>query len=169
MKLFLLALLTCAFSFSSSAAFITTTSIEAKIEIAPAPTVISLAALSAKQLEQYLGRKLTLTEKVRWYFGKKALAKLQTEEEDQVIKKGRTNAFLGFGFSIVSLFFFPLAIAGIIFSNNALKLDKEKPGILTDAKGFAQAGQIIGWVAIGLGILSILALIAILSWWAGLG
>ena len=165
MKLFLLALLTCAFSFSSSAAFITTTSIEAKTEIAPAPTVTSLTALSAKQLEQYLGRKLTSIEKVRWYFGRKALAKLQTEEEDLAVKKGRTNAFLGFGFSIVSLFFFPLAIAGIIFSNNALKLDKEKPGILTDAKGFAQAGQIIGWVAIGLAIVGLILLLAFISAW----
>ena len=166
MKLFLLALLTCAFSFSSSAAFITTTSIEAKTEIAPAPTVTSLTALSAKQLEQYLGRKLTLTEKVRWYFGKKALAKLQTEEEDRDIKKGRTNAFLGFGFGLAGLLLFPLfAIPAIIFSNNALKFDKEKPGVLTDARGFAQAGQIMGWVAIGLTIVAVLLVIAILSAW----
>lgn len=172
MKSLLLIIFAFSISFSSLASF-NSTSGGAGAVIEPTPSAyqknsIAFSKLTVKELQVFLGRKLTLKEKVQVLLAKKLLTKLDPEVEE-LATKGRNKAYMGFGFALAAILLFPLfAIPGLIFSNNALAYDKEKPGILGDAKGFARAGQIMSWVSLALMVIAILLLLILFSrsnWW----
>jgi hypothetical protein len=128
---------------------------------------VAITKLTVKELQAYLGRKLTLKEKVQFFLAKKLVGATDPEDEE-LAKKGRRNAYTGFGFGLAGILLFPLfAIPAIIISNNALAYDKEKPGILGDARGFAKAGQIMGWVGIGLLAIGLFVVLLFLAAWGG--
>jgi hypothetical protein len=126
---------------------------------------LAITKLTVKELQDHLGRKLTLREKAQFYLAKKLLRATDPEDEE-LAKKGRSNAYTGFGFGLAGILLFPLfAIPAVIISNNALAYDKEKPGILGDARGFAKAGQIMGWVGIGLLAVGVFFVLLFLAAW----
>ncbi len=169
MKLLLLFILAISISFVSSAAFTTTTSsaIETQTVLEPALNMNAVSSITIKDLQSYLGRKLTLKEKVQWLLAKKIINKVDQVGDEALAAKARNKAYVGFGLSLAGLLLVPfLGIAGLIISNQALALDKQTPGTLGDAKGYAQAGQIIGWVSIALiivGLLLVLLFVAAMT------
>lgn len=165
MKFFCCFLFAVLATLSSGASFTTTASPATETTIQTAH-LSAVANLTVKELQEHLGRKLTMKEKVQWYFAKKLIHKITNEEEEALAKKARTKAYMGFGFSLAGLLLFPLlAIPGIIFSGNALAFDKEHPGKLGDAKGFAKAGQIMGWISLALLVIVLILVILFLSAW----
>ena len=126
---------------------------------------VALSKLTVKELQAFLGRKLSLKEKIQFFLARKLVTATNPEDEE-LAEKGRRNAYLGFGFGLAGILLFPLfAIPAIIISNNALAYHKEKPGILGDARGFAKAGQIMGWIGIGLLALGVLVVLLFLAAW----
>lgn len=122
-----------------------------------------ISAISINELEQLSGKKLSIKEKMGWWLYKKQLKK-QDNSEGIPDKKQNDKATLGFVFSLLGLLIFPLfAIVGFIYSNNALKAEKEVPGTLTKAgKRNAKAGKIISIVA-GILWVAIIALVVLLG------
>jgi hypothetical protein len=165
MKSLLLILAVTFFTVSTMGAF---TLRKVHVEDYPVPAVQQadlLKEISVKKLQAYLGRKLTIKEKIQLFYAKK-LVKASDPEDDELAQRGRSNAYTAFGFGLASIFLFPLfAIPALILSKKALAYDKEKPGILGDAKGFAKAGQIMGWVGLGILILAFVIIVAVLATW----
>ena len=91
-----------------------------------------------KNIEKYIGRKLTWKEKIGLSIYQKK-SKHLTIADDELQKKANNHAGLGFTFSILGLalsFVYPLflllEIPGYIYSQRALELEKKYPGILTE-------------------------------------
>jgi hypothetical protein len=167
MKPLLLILFTFSISLSSFAAFTTSAPATTSKPVPGVQQSVSIASLTIKDLQKYLGRKLTIKEKVQFLLAKK-LADITDPEDEELARKGRNKAYLGFGFGIAGIFLLPFfAIPALIISNGALAYDKEKPGILGDARGFAKAGQIMGWVGIAILILVFLWVLVLIAAWGG--
>jgi len=110
----------------------------------------ALSKSTMKDLQEALGRKLSLKEKIGWYLYKK---QFNPEEPTEAAKrKANSNAGLGFALSLVGILAFPLfTIPGLIYSKKALVADKVDPGILTARNyNLATAGKIIGHIGVGL-------------------
>ncbi len=134
---------------------------------APVKTNKELKDLSAEdilqldraELEEKLGRKMKLKERMMLKITKRKMKKLSKKASNQRLEEAGTNglAVAGFVCSIVGLLlsvWLLLAILGIVFSAIALsKIKRTGEG----GRGLAMAGLIIGIVAVALG-LSILAL-----------
>jgi hypothetical protein len=121
----------------------------------------SIAALSVNELQQSLGRKLSLKEKVAFYLYKKHFKREEPTEKD--IKKANSKAVLAFVFSLAAVFIFPLfAIPALILSANALAAEKVNPGILTKSNhGLAKAAKIICYIQFALTLLLLIVVLAI--------
>jgi len=135
------------------------TTVPGVMPFSTAPVKKVTKKLSYKQskmlLESSLGRKLKLKEKAALRL-QSVLPDVRIEDE----RKANNNAVLGFVFAIGGLILLmPLLIPGYILSNNALRMDREYPGILTDTnRSLAKAGKIISLV----GIILVLALIILI-------
>jgi hypothetical protein len=130
------------------------------------PVIKSTPKISFKQskslIEKNIGRRLTFKEKV-------ALRLHPLFHHKQKVNNGnaKTNAVLGFIFSIAGLFIPLLFIPGLILSNNALKQEKENPGVLTPSQlTLAKIGKIVSIAGI---ILLAIAVIVIVIAIAGGG
>jgi hypothetical protein len=131
------------------------------IEQSEASPRTSIAALSVNELQQSLGRKLSLKEKVAFYLYKKHFKREEPTEKD--IKKANSKAVLAFVFSLAAVFIFPLfAIPALILSANALAAEKVNPGILTKSNhGLAKAAKIICYIQFALTLLLLIVVLAI--------
>ena len=125
------------------------------------PTIIAIPNNST--ITQLLGRRLTLKEKLGLLFVRTKYKKgipIDTLEA----KNANKMATWGFIFSIFGYFFFPFIIPGYILSNNALKKEKAKPGLLTETnKTLAQIGKVFAIVWAALLIIALFVVIVILS------
>ncbi len=114
-----------------------------------------------KELEDLLGRKLSLKEKLtlKLYKWKQKISKSGAEKIHT--KNGKTAFILGICalgglvIGIFAIFSIPAAILAIIYGNKALK---ENPD---DTEG--KTGMILGWVTLGLILLAIVAVLALIS------
>jgi len=110
-------------------------------------------------IKQLLGRKLTLKEKLALLYARTTYKKgipLDTIEA----KKANSSAIIGFIFSLLGIFIFPLfAIPAYVLCDNMLRKEKKQPGILTPtSKTLAQIGKI---TAIVTGVLIVLVILLI--------
>ncbi len=113
-------------------------------------------------IKQMLGRKLTLKEKIGLQFAR-VIYKKGIPIDALEAKKANSNAILGFIFSMLGIFIFPLfAIPAYVLCDNMLHKEKIQPGLLTPTnKILAQIGKI---TAIVTGILVVLLLLIVLLW-----
>lgn len=127
----------------------------------PSPTLFTrISSLKEKDLRKQLGRKLTIKEKVAFFFLKKKAKKLAKEES-----KSGESAFvaglIAIGLLVTGLFFPPLLIGSLVAAivavssgSKALKLDRGNKK--------ARTGRLLGWITIicliGLVILTLIAL-----------
>lgn len=134
----------------------------------------AVSALTMQDLQQALGRKLSLKEKVGWYLYKKHLH--AEEPTEKAVKKANSNAVLGFVFSLASLLIPPLAfvfysqilllfsllaIPALILSINALVAGRVNPGILTKSnRSLAKAGKIISYIILALIFIVLIMILA---------
>jgi hypothetical protein len=110
-------------------------------------------SINKKNIEKYIGRKLTLREKIGLSIYQKKL-KQQTIADDELQKKANNHAGLGFTFSILGFalaFVYPLflllEIPGYIYSQRALELEKKHPNILTeDSVILAKIGKTFSFI-----------------------
>lgn len=121
------------------------------------PSFVAIPNNSA--IKQLLGRKLTLKEKLGLLF---VIAKYKKgiPVDEIEAKKANTNAILGFAFSMLGIFIFPLfAIPAYVLCDNMLRKEKKQPGLLSPTnKTLAQIGKI---TAIVTGIIVVIALIVV--------
>ena len=111
-----------------------------------------------KQVQELLGRKLTLKEKFALKILRWKQAKAEPEPQTSS-KKGRTSKVLGI-VALGAIVIFPLAtlvcgILAIVFGQQAKKINPDDK----DAK----AGVVMGIIAVGLFVLAVVAVIAYLS------
>lgn len=127
----------------------------------PSTTLFTrISTLKEKDLRKQLGRKLTIKEKVAFFFLKKKAKKLAKEES-----KSGESAFvaglIAIGLLVTGLFFPPLLIGSLVAAivavssgSKALKLDRGNKK--------ARTGRLLGWITIicliGLVILTLIAL-----------
>ncbi len=131
-----------------------------------AEMVSYITNLKIKEIEKSLGRKLKLKEKIgikiyQWKIKKEFINKKADGETD----KGKTAMMMGFfaaGALLLSpiLYFtwmaaIPLAIIAIVMGNKVLKDDKNDKN--------AKTAVILGWVTLGLMVISTIIIIAILA------
>ena len=116
-------------------------------------------------LKQLLGRKLTLKEKLGLLLVR-AKYKKGIPVDAAEAQRANTNAILGFAFSILGIFIFPLfAIPAYVLCDNMLRKENKQPGLLSSTnKTLAQIGKI---TAIVTGIIIVIAIIVIFSLLAG--
>ena len=165
MKSLLLIFITVLVSLSTHAAFTTSASATTYKPVPGVQRAVSITSVTVKDLQKYLGRKLTIKEKIQFLVTKK-LIDITDPEDEELARKGRRNAYTGFGFGLAAILIFPLfAIPAILISNNALAYDKEKPGILGDARGFAIAGKIMGWIGVAILALALYVVMVLLTAW----
>ena len=110
-----------------------------------------LVSLSKKELEDKIGRKLTLKEKIGFTAIQRKLKKDQNLTTTQVIEQVQIDglAIAGFVTGLVSIFIFGLilGILGIVFSGIALRRIQKNPET-RKGKGLAIAGLVLGIVGI---------------------
>jgi len=113
------------------------------------PAPFTAHDFSKTKVEDLLGRKLTLGEKLALPLIKKKLAKGVSAAG--AVRQGNTDgmAIAGFVTGLVSIFIFGiiLGILGIVFSSLALKRIKREPDTRS-GKGLAIAGLILGLVGV---------------------
>ncbi len=124
-------------------------------------TTSVLATLKIKAIEQLIGRKLKLKERLalkvyQWKIKREAKRKTETSDD-----KGQTSLILGIS-ALASLFIpyvgiaaIPCAILAIIFGNQAKKVNPK------DRK--AKTGVLLGWLTIGLLVVVMALVIAIIA------
>jgi hypothetical protein len=110
----------------------------------------------AKTIEQYLGRKLTLREKLTLYWYKRHL-KSYTANAGILAAGANSDAKLGYIFALLGIACFFFFIPGFILSKKALTLEKEHPGTLTKKNlAHAEAGKtisVVGAIVVATGII----------------
>ncbi len=117
------------------------------------------------EIEQMIGRKLSLKEKIAILINKKELK--QQFKNGQLDERANKDAKLGFWLSIAGIFFLYALIPGYIFSQKALKKEKQNPGSLTPSNlRLAEVGK---GICVVIGILMVLALIFLIAFIAQLG
>ena len=114
--------------------------------------------LQHKQLQELLGRKLTLKEKVVLKIFRLKQVKAEPDPKDSS-RKGRTAKTLGI-IALAALLIFPLAtlvcgILAIVFGQQAKKINPDDRN--------AKAGIIMGIIALGVLVLFVAALIVLIS------
>jgi hypothetical protein len=130
-----------------------------------------IVSMNVKEVQQQLGRKLTLKEKLGfWFLKEKAKHELKKRAKHPEAKStaGLTAlviAILSLLFFVVGLFVAPLLIASLVASIVAIVLGstakKKDPN---DMK--AHAAKLMGWIVLGLlALLLLIAVIAVSSWW----
>lgn len=131
----------------------------------PSPTLFTrISSLKEKDLRKQLGRKLTIKEKVAFFFLKKK-AKKMAKEYGKAGESAYVAGLIAVGLLLTGLFFVPLllgslvaAIVAIASGSKALKLDRGNKK--------AKTGKLLGWITIvsliGL-IIAILFVIAIFT------
>lgn len=110
----------------------------------------SISALTVKDLQKSLGRKLSLKEKISWYLFKK---QFKPEGPPEVlIRRANSNAVFGFAFSLAGIILLPVFfivsplffIPAILLSLSALRAERVDPGILRGGNyGLAMAGKMV--------------------------
>lgn len=128
----------------------------------------NLSILKIKEVENLLGRKMKLKEKIAFkIFQWKLKKELKIEKRDSGVDHGKTSMILGIvgiGALLVpylAIASIPCAILAIIFGNKARKIDRNN--------GKAIAGIVLGWVTIGIFVIALAVLAVILSTWSGWG
>ena len=150
----------CLFVALPSTLFSATSTTPANASIYPPEEILQkLTSLKTKEVQQLIGRKLTLKEKVSLLILK------HTSKRKAQGSKGSTA--LGFGIAAIALILLglfvpyiillsiPAAILAIVFGNKAKKQDP------SDKK--AQAGVTLGWIAVGAIALIVVAAIIVAS------
>jgi len=134
--------------FQPSFAAVQTNPEAVKIEQASDFTTTQISTLNKAQLEQRLGRKLTIKEKLGVAIVKRQLKK---NKPNKINAPTRTDGFAiaGFVCSLVSLFILgiPLGILGVIFSAVGMGRVNNSEGKLK-GRGMAIAGLVIGIVGL---------------------
>ncbi len=116
-----------------------------------------------KTIENYLGRRLTLREKITLYLYERKL-KRHDAEQDKQTRHANSDALLGLIFSIAGILFAYFLIPGFILSKRALTLEKRRPGILTKRSlSEAKTGRTVSMVMTILYVVGIIALFIIIS------
>lgn len=113
-----------------------------------------------KDLRKQLGRKLTVKEKIAFFFLKKKARKL-AKEESKTGESAFVAGLIAIGLLVTGLFFVPLLIgslvAAIVAVSSGSKALRRDPG-----NKKARTGRLLGWITlVCLMALVILALIAI--------
>ncbi len=161
------------FSFKAVAAnmphSISTQNTAAATSLNPGNIFPGKTALSIKNVQKLIGRKLTLKEKIAWKVLQWKIRKAGNPQRAAGMKnKGKTAMILGIIglaclFIPVGLFIIPCVAATVFALVLGYEARKENPN---DAK--AKAGIILGWITAGLVLLGIVIVIAVLStisWW----
>ncbi len=119
-----------------------------------------------KKIKNTLGRRLTIKEKIALAFIKVRYKK-GLPIDPALAEKANKNAIFGFVFALLGIFVFPLfIIPAYVLSSNALKKEKEQPGLLTSTnKTLAQISKIISIVYAILLVILIAIIIIVLAGW----
>jgi hypothetical protein len=125
----------------------------------PTKNMEVLIKMRLKQIENYIGRKLTFKEKIAITLLKLKYKHGLENKGEPASKKGKTALTLGI-LALVTLFLFPLAtiplgILAIIYGNKAKKINP------SDAD--AKTGVILGVISLSLIVLLVIAVIAVIS------
>ena len=161
MRKYILLLIVCVFSHTADAVSIPA-SPAVTVPVAVPPAKTDPSQLKVRDIEQLLGRRLTLKEKIGWMLVKRQFKKNRVARDDfDVNKKARSAKTFGI-LSLVSLIIpfagllsLPFAIVAIVMGSQVRRVDPKN----RDAK----TAITLGIVTIGIFVLTILIVLAVLS------
>jgi hypothetical protein len=123
-----------------------TTPSSGSVKNPPVSLVKKISTYKEKDLRKQLGRKLTLKEKVAFFFLKKK-AKKMAAEEGKTGENSFVAGLIAIGLLVTGLFFAPLLIgslvAAIVAITSGSKSLKLEPG-----NKKARTGRLLGWITI---------------------
>lgn len=130
--------------------------------IVPSPSLLTkLSTWKEKDVRKQLGRKLTLKEKIAFFFLKKKARKM-AKEEGKTGESAYVAGILAIGLLVAGMLFPPLligsfiaAIVAIASGSKALKID---PG-----NKKAKTGRLLGWITMIIFVLILIAAILVIA------
>lgn len=130
--------------------------------VTPPPSLLTkLSTWKEKDLRKQLGRRLTIKEKVAFFFLKKKARKM-AKEEGKTGENAYVAGLLAIGLLVAGMLFPPLLIgsfiAAIVAVASGSKALKIEPG-----NKKAKTGRLLGWITLFIFLLLVIAAILIIS------